>query len=132
MADAAASVPVCTPSMNSSQHGRPNIRAQIADWAGSICAGRCLHAGIPGNDVNSQRTNNSDAGLRGTTVAELVDLFPDFASEWIATRRGRIFARIGGDGPPLLLLHGYPQTHVMWHRVVPQLVGRFRLVIADL
>jgi haloacetate dehalogenase len=65
-------------------------------------------------------------------VAELADLFPGFASEWIDTRRGRIFARIGGDGPPLLLLHGYPQTHVMWHRVVPQLVARFRLVIADL
>jgi haloacetate dehalogenase len=65
-------------------------------------------------------------------VAQLADLFPGFASERIATSRGRIFARIGGDGPPLLLLHGYPQTHVMWHRVVPQLVGRFRLVIADL
>lgn len=65
-------------------------------------------------------------------MVELADLFPGFASEWIATSRGRIFARIGGDGPPLLLLHGYPQTHVMWHRVVPQLVGRFRLVIADL
>ena len=65
-------------------------------------------------------------------MAELADLFPGFASEWIATSRGRIFARIGGDGPPLLLLHGYPQTHVMWHRVVPQMVGRFRLVIADL
>lgn len=38
----------------------------------------------------------------------------------------------GGAGPPLLLLHGYPQTHVMWHRVVPALANRFTVVCADL
>lgn len=43
-------------------------------------------------------------------MSDLADLFPGFASEWITTSRGRIFARIGGDGPPLMLLHGYPQT----------------------
>lgn len=62
----------------------------------------------------------------------LDDLFPGFDSQSIPTRAGRIFARIGGDGPPLLLLHGYPQTHVMWHRVADALAARFRLVIADL
>ena len=37
-------------------------------------------------------------------------------------RRGEnveIFYRTGGSGPPLLLLHGYPQTHMIWHRVAP-------------
>ncbi len=38
----------------------------------------------------------------------------------------------GGDGPPLLLLHGYPQTHVMWHRVAPLLAERFTVVVPDL
>jgi haloacetate dehalogenase len=38
----------------------------------------------------------------------------------------------GGDGPPLLLLHGYPQTHVMWHRVAPALAQRFTVVCPDL
>lgn len=38
----------------------------------------------------------------------------------------------GGNGPPLLLLHGYPQTHVMWHKVAPALAEHFTLVIADL
>ncbi|HEV8567544.1 MAG TPA: alpha/beta fold hydrolase [Actinoplanes sp.] len=38
----------------------------------------------------------------------------------------------GGDGPPLLLLHGYPQTHAMWHRVAPLLAGRFTVVCPDL
>src|SRR5215469_7085626 len=65
-------------------------------------------------------------------MPDLADLFPDFASEWIDTRSGRIFARIGGKGPPLLLLHGFPETHVMWHRVAPELADRFTLIIADL
>lgn len=38
----------------------------------------------------------------------------------------------GGVGPPLLLLHGYPQTHVMWHKVAPALVAHYTLVIPDL
>ena len=38
----------------------------------------------------------------------------------------------GGDGPPLLLLHGYPQTHVMWHKVAPSLARHFTVVAADL
>jgi haloacetate dehalogenase len=43
-----------------------------------------------------------------------------------------IHARIGGHGPPLLLLHGYPQSHVMWHRVAPRLAERFTVVLPDL
>src|SRR5215831_9460307 len=65
-------------------------------------------------------------------MPDLADLFPGFACEWIDTRSGRIFARVGGKGPPLLLLHGFPETHVMWHRVAPELAGRFTLIIADL
>jgi hypothetical protein len=38
----------------------------------------------------------------------------------------------GGDGPPLLLLHGYPQTHVMWHKVAPLLMRDFTIVATDL
>ena len=43
-----------------------------------------------------------------------------------------IAMRVGGDGPPLLLLHGYPQTHVMWHGVAPHLAREFTIVVADL
>jgi haloacetate dehalogenase len=45
-----------------------------------------------------------------------------------------LFARTGGDPakPPLLLLHGYPQTHAMWHRVAHRLAADFSLVIPDL
>jgi haloacetate dehalogenase len=65
-------------------------------------------------------------------MADLADLYPGFASKWIDTGAGRMFARTGGEGPPLLLLHGYPQTNVMWHRVAPALARRFSLIIPDL
>lgn len=65
-------------------------------------------------------------------MPDLADLFPGYKSEWITTRTGRIFARVGGKGPPLMLLHGFPQTHVMWHRIAPQLAERFTVIAADL
>lgn len=43
-----------------------------------------------------------------------------------------IFARIGGSGPPLLLIHGFPQTHAMWHRIAPGLMEHFTCVMPDL
>ena len=60
------------------------------------------------------------------------DLFPGFESHWIDTEAGRIFARSGGGGPPLILLHGFPQTHVMWHRLAPALTRTHRVVAMDL
>lgn len=65
-------------------------------------------------------------------MSDLADLFPGFEPHWIDTSIGRIFARSGGEGAPLLLLHGYPQSHVMWHRVAPKLAGRFKLIMPDL
>jgi haloacetate dehalogenase len=43
-----------------------------------------------------------------------------------------VHARVGGNGPPVLLLHGFPQTHVMWHRVAPELARSHTVVAADL
>ena len=59
-------------------------------------------------------------------------MFEGFESRAIDTSGTTIFARIGGSGPPLLLLHGFPQSHVMWHRVAPALAERFTVVCADL
>jgi haloacetate dehalogenase len=65
-------------------------------------------------------------------MSELADLYPGYESRWVATAIGKMFARVGGAGPPLLLLHGYPQTNVMYHRVAGTLARRFTLVIPDL
>ncbi|MBA3906549.1 MAG: alpha/beta hydrolase [Pseudonocardiales bacterium] len=59
-------------------------------------------------------------------------MFEGFVDHALPTERGAVHARVGGNGPPLLLLHGYPQTHIMWHSVVPLLVERFTVVAADL
>ncbi|WP_186420923.1 alpha/beta hydrolase [Bosea sp. CS1GBMeth4] len=60
------------------------------------------------------------------------DLFPGFRLLDVATTGARIRVRTGGEGPPLLLLHGYPQTHVLWHKLAERLKHRFTLVCADL
>jgi len=57
---------------------------------------------------------------------------PGFTCRQIDTGGARINVVHGGSGPPLLLLHGYPQTHLMWHRVVPALAAHFTLVCPDL
>jgi haloacetate dehalogenase len=59
-------------------------------------------------------------------------LLRGFASRRIATAGAEISTAIGGSGPPLLLLHGYPQTHVMWHQIAPRLAQHFTVVATDL
>lgn len=61
-------------------------------------------------------------------------LFPGFRTERLAAPGVDIHAVIGPrrDAPALLLLHGYPQTHAMWHKVAPRLAERFNVVATDL
>jgi haloacetate dehalogenase len=58
--------------------------------------------------------------------------FPGFQTHSVQTTGARIHAEVGGNGPPLLLLHGYPQTHVSWHRVISPLAQRYTVVAPDL
>ncbi len=59
-------------------------------------------------------------------------LLDGFATRRITTSGAEIHLRMAGDGPPLLLLHGYPQTHVMWHLVAPALAETFTVACPDL
>ena len=59
-------------------------------------------------------------------------MFDGFATAEVDVGETTIFIRRKGSGPPLLLLHGFPQTHLMWHRVAPALAEEFTVVCADL
>jgi haloacetate dehalogenase len=59
-------------------------------------------------------------------------VFEGFTLAHVETGEATIRVRHGGSGPPLLLLHGHPQTHVMWHRVAPRLAHEFTVVAMDL
>jgi haloacetate dehalogenase len=61
-----------------------------------------------------------------------MSLFPGFRSKKVRTSGATINLVVGGDGPPVLLLHGYPQTHAMWHKVAPLLARDYTVVCADL
>jgi haloacetate dehalogenase len=59
-------------------------------------------------------------------------MLTDFESMQVPVGNVDVHVRMAGDGPPLLLLHGYPQTHVMWHKIAPRLAEEFTVVLADL
>ncbi len=56
----------------------------------------------------------------------------EFTTTAVATDETQICIHGGGSGPPLLLLHGFPQTHLMWRSIAPLLARRFTVVCADL
>lgn len=59
-------------------------------------------------------------------------MFEGFSDLSVDTGETEIFIRRGGEGPPLLLLHGFPQTHAIWHLVAPDLARHFTVIAADL
>lgn len=61
-----------------------------------------------------------------------MDRLTGFSRERIRVNRGEVFLRRAGSGPVVLLLHGYPETHLAWRHVAPPLAGRFTVVAADL
>lgn len=75
----------------------------------------------------------TDPRARGPASEAMEDLFPGFSTQDLTTEPGvHIRVRTGGRGAPLLLLHGHPQTHAIWHKVAPALAAHFTLVLADL
>src|SRR5436853_2688119 len=64
--------------------------------------------------------------------AVMTDFFPGFEHRQVATSGADINLVTGGSGPPLLLLHGYPETDLMWRKVAPRLAREFTVVAPDL
>ena len=62
----------------------------------------------------------------------MLDFFNDFYLSMIKTARGSFRYRRSGKGFPLLMLHGNPQTHCMWHKVAPELVDKFTVICPDI
>jgi haloacetate dehalogenase len=65
-------------------------------------------------------------------MTDTSSLFPGFEAKWLDGDAGRIFARVAGSGPPVVFVHGFPQTHAMWHRVAPALAKTHTVVCLDL
>ncbi len=65
-------------------------------------------------------------------MTDTTALFPGFAAKWLDGDEGRIFAHVGGAGPAVVLIHGFPQTHAMWHRVASHLAETNTVVCMDL
>ena len=63
---------------------------------------------------------------------EAAPFFPGFSSHSVDCLGTSMHAVVGGNGPPLLLLHGAPQSHIMWREIAPALAERFTIVASDL
>jgi haloacetate dehalogenase len=74
----------------------------------------------------------SSAVLAQTEIARSMNFFPGFRRQTVQTGGAAINVLVGGDGPPVLLLHGYPQTHVEWRKIAPELAKTYTVVLADL
>src|SRR5690349_10483875 len=59
-------------------------------------------------------------------------MFEGFKRQMVDVGEARINTLTAGRGTPLLLVHGYPQTHVMWHKIAPRLAESFSVVCCDM
>ena len=82
--------------------------------------------------MQSNQQTGADGGSSGARDSSDGAFYDGFEERFVDVPDGRIFCRIKGSGEPLLLLHGYPQTSAMWHRLAPMLAETYRVVCADL
>ena len=90
-----------------------------------VMAGAATALSLQFTESKGEETSAADSTVRS-------DFFPGFSSETIAATGTTIHVLRKGTGRPLLLLHGYPETHLTWHKVAPQLAEQFSVVVPDL
>src|SRR5437867_10932726 len=108
--------------MTSKMHRRNFVKRSLAMLAAGQEAMATASAQQKNQAARPQQTRNGTAGA---------NFFPGFKSMRINTSGAAINAVVGGSGPPVLLWHGYPQTHVMWHKVARGWAERCTVVAAD-
>lgn len=78
------------------------------------------------------RPASAQSKAAGQSASNAGGFFPGFSTETVETKGTTIHVLRKGAGRPLLLLHGYPETHLTWHKVAPQLAEQFSVVVPDL
>ncbi|PYU20916.1 MAG: alpha/beta hydrolase [Acidobacteria bacterium] len=104
---------------------RDGTRRDLLKKAAAVGLGSFLSTG----DALARVDRFSEQTDRNSAASEF---FPGFKQHTKKTSGATINFVTGGSGPPLLLLHGYPETHIMWRKVAPQLARKFTVVAADL
>jgi haloacetate dehalogenase len=102
-------------------------RRELLKQSGGAIAATAVAAAVAGRDSTLAATPQGPAAASGTSP-----FFPGFAVSTVKTSGADIHVVKGGQGPPLLLLHGAPQTHITWRLVAPILMKSYTLVIPDL
>ncbi|OTP76143.1 alpha/beta fold hydrolase [Caballeronia sordidicola] len=99
----------------------------------TVCA---LGIGLAGNTfaASAAATGASSSGVALSAAARGANkrFFPGFSQRFIKTSGATINTLVGGEGPPLLLIHGHPATHMEWHKVATQLAQKYTVVLVDL
>jgi haloacetate dehalogenase len=122
------------PSPSGETDRRSFLGASLALLLGSAvsptAAGALAATGAAWPEDGPRRTRPAGDPARDRALTQ--QLFPGFERIRIETSEATIAGVKGGSGPPLLLLHGYPQSHLEWHHVAPRLAQRFTVIATDL
>src|SRR5271166_3975715 len=91
-----------------------------------------MSLGVGAVAADTLSASEKRASPQESTASGSATFFPGFKQGKFEGSGADINYVIGGSGPPVLLLHGYPQNHLMWRKVAPALARNYTVVVADL
>ena len=116
---------MCAKEIIGVENSELNRRSFLERGGAVFLAGGASNIGTP---PRTQHSPDNQLATKGSTL----QFFPGFKPVRAQTTGAIINGVIGGSGPPVLLLHGWPQTHIEWRKVAPLLAKRFTVVATDL
>src|SRR5215204_1355790 len=109
------------------------FHARRRQLRGRVLHGQVARLMLDSYDGDARKRERQDSVMPPQNIDGLIRIGMDeFTTSEIQTGETSIFVRSQGSGPPILLLHGFPQTHLMWRGVAPLLAHTFAVVCADL